>query len=300
MSAILQEAVFSDCDYRLLSDDSPASLETMMTFDKKNKDNLKLYNDKIYKVIPADHAFDLGLYEEKVLKKGKIRKVKSRAVIAQNIIVTFSRKMMEYQRTIRNRQVKRAKAMLANIDPETYKKGPHDVTRFITRVSPSKEGKGKDIFELNRKRIEEEEKYDGFYAVATNLDDTAKTVLDISAGRYKIEECFRITKTNLSAHPVHHHRRERIVAHFMICYTALLIYRLLETKLNRYGTHFTIDNIIDTLNSMEVANIENICYMSTYTGSDVLTALNAVFDMGLDKKYYQPKELNKKIKKISN
>ena len=106
-------------------------------------------------------------------------------------------------------------------------------------------------------------------------------------------------KTNLSAHPVYHQVPRRIIAHFMICYTALLIYRILEVKLNRYGTHFTIENIIETLNNMEVANIEDMCYMSTYENSKVCTALNAVFDLGLDKKYYQPKDLNKKIKKIS-
>ena len=84
----------------------------------------------------------------------------------------------------------------------------------------------------------------------------------------------------------------------MICYTALLIYRLLQAKLDQNKSHFSIDNIIDTLKSMEVTNIEDMCYKSTYTGSQVLTALNAVFDLGLDKKYYLPKELNKKIKKI--
>ncbi len=85
----------------------------------------------------------------------------------------------------------------------------------------------------------------------------------------------------------------------MICYTALLIFRLLEAKLNRYGTHFSIENIIETLRNMEVANIEDVCYMSTHSSSQVSTALNAIFDLGLDKKYYLPKELNKKIKKIS-
>ena len=146
--------------------------------------------------------------------------------------------------------------------------------------------------------INEEEKYDGFYAVATNLDDPAKDILAISSKRYKIEDCFRVMKTNLAARPVYHQKRERIIAHFMICYTALLIYRLLETKLDRYGTHFTADNIIETLRNMEVANIEDLCYMSTYTGSEVLTSLNAIYDLELDKRYYQPKELNRKLKKI--
>ena len=88
----------------------------------------------------------------------------------------------------------------------------------------------------------------------------------------------------------------------MICYTALLVYRLLETKLNNFGTtfgtHFTIDNIIETLKNMEVTNTQDMYYQSLYNGSQVLTALNAVFGLGLDKKYYQPKELNKKIRKI--
>ena len=150
--------------------------------------------------------------------------------------------------------------------------------------------------------VDEEEKYDGYYAVATNLDDKAKSIVEISSNRYKIKDCFRVLKTNFSARPVYHDKRERIIAHFMICYTALLVYRLLETKLNNYGktfgTHFTIDNIIETLKNMEVTNTQDMYYQSLYNGSQVLTALNAVFGLGLDKKYYQPKELNKKIKKI--
>lgn len=299
LSDPLKKAVFNDYDYKLLSSDEPTSVADMKSFDKMDKVNKELYNDKAYKIIEADKAFDLGLYEEKQLKNGRTRKVKSKATVKQKVIITFSRKMMEYQRYIRNRQIERAKSLLANLDPETYKKGPHDVTRFIKRTTSTKTGeKVTDLYEIDQTVIEEEEKYDGYYAVATNLDDEARTIIEISSNRYKIEDCFRVMKTNLSAHPVFHQKRERIISHFLICYTALLIYRLLETKLNRYGTHFTIDNIIETLNHMEVANIEDMCYMSTYSSSQVCTALNAVFDLGLDKKYYQPKELNKKIKKI--
>lgn len=86
----------------------------------------------------------------------------------------------------------------------------------------------------------------------------------------------------------------------MICYTALLIYRLLEKKLDQQGIHFTVENIIETLRNMEVDNLEDMCFKSTYTCSQVCTALNAAFDLGLDKKYYQPKELNKKLKKFWN
>lgn len=299
LSGKLQNAVFNDCDYRLLSSNDTLSLQEMKSFDRFDPENLELYKDMAYKVIIADSAFDLGLYEDKQFKNGNTRKVKSKAVVKQKVIITFSRKAMEYQRYIRNRQIERAKAMLSNLDPDTYKKGPNDVTRFIKRTSSTKTGdRATDLYELDLDKIAEEEKYDGFYAVATNLDDDVRTILDISSNRYKIEDCFRVMKTNLSARPVYHHKRDRIIAHFMICYTALLIHRLLQTKLDRYGTHFSTESIIQTLQNMEVANIEDMCYMSTYSSSQVCTALNAVFDLELDKKYYQPKELNKKLKKI--
>lgn len=299
LSEQLKQAVFSDCDYRLLSTDKPVSIKSMKSFDRFDEKNINMYNDRIYKIIPADKAFDLGLYEEKVCKNGVVKKVKSKAVIPQNIIVSFSRKMMEYQRNIRNRQIERAKKLLKNIDPETYKKGPNDVTRFIKRISRSKSGENvTDTYVLDQSVIDEAEKFDGFYAVATNLEDSAKDVLAVSENRYKIEDCFRVMKTNLSTRPVFHQKRNRIIAHFMICYTALLIYRLLEKKLDNYGTHFTIENTIETLKNMNVANLEDMCYMSTYTNSDLCTALNAITGLGLDKKYYEPKELNKKIRNI--
>ena len=300
LSNQLKKAVFNDCDYRLLSTDESVTLEHMKDFDRFDKKNEGLYNDRAYKILTADRAIDTGLYEEKVCKNGKVRSVKSKAVLKQKIIISFSRKMMEYQRYIRNRQIERAKKLLKNLDPETYKKGPHDVTRFIKRTSSTKSGeKITDRYEIDQSVIDEEEKYDGFYAVATNLDDSARDIIEISSNRYKIEDCFRVMKSNFSARPVYHQKRDRIIAHFMICYTALLIYRILEKKLNLNKTHFTIDNVIETLNSMEVANIEDMCYMSTYTSSQVCTALNAIIDLGLNKKYYQPKELNKKIKKFS-
>ena len=299
LSDTLQQAVFSDTDYHLLSSDEPATIKDMKEFDQHDPQNWDLYNDRIYKIIPADKAFDLGLYEEKTGKNGSVRKVKSKAVVPQKIIVSFSRKMMEYQRYIRNRQIERAKKLLKNLDPETYKKGPHDVTRFIKRTSSTKSGeKITDQYTIDPSVIEEEEKYDGFYAVATNLDDSAKDILEVSTNRYKIEDCFRMMKTNFSARPVFHQKRERIMAHFMICYTALLIYRLMEKKLDLHGTHYTADTLIETMKSMDVANIEDMCYMSTYTSSEACTALNAITGLGLDKKYYQPKELNKKIKII--
>ena len=300
LSSKLKQAVFNDHDYRLLSSDAPVTLADMHSFDRMDPDNLNLYNDKAYKVIDADNLIDLGLYEEKKQKNGKVRKVKMKGNLKQKIIITFSRKAMEYQRAIRNRQIERAKKLLKDIDPETFKKGPNDVTRFIKRTSKGKDGEAaSDKYMLDMDKIAEEEKYDGFYAVATNLDDDVSTILEISGGRYKIENCFRLMKTNFSSRPVYHRLRPRIKAHFMICYTALLIYRLLEKKMNETGEHFTTDNIIETLQNMNVANVGDAYYMATYTGSKALTALNTIIPLDLDRKNYLPKDLNKKIRNIS-
>jgi len=294
LSDVLKQAVFNDYEYTLLSNDKPVSIEMLKTFDKDDKKNLKLYNDKAYKVIEANTLYDVGLYEEKQLANGKTRKVKSKATLKQHVIITFSRKSFEYQRYIRNRQIERAKKILKNLSPEEYKKGPHDVTRFIKKTSEEK-----DVYELDTERIKEEEKYDGYYAIATNLDDNVREILAINEQRYKIEECFRILKTDFVSRPYFHRTRNRIIAHFMICYTALLIYRILEVKLNSFdkNMHFTTRNIIETLQNMKVANIEDICYAAQYTGSLTLTALEASFDMKLDRKHYKPRELNSKCRK---
>lgn len=294
LSDVLKQAVFNDCGYKLLSDDSPVSIEALKTFDRKDEKNLSLYIDKAYKIIEANTLLDVGLYEEKVLKNGKTKNVKSKAALKQRIIITFSRKSMEYQRFIRNRQIERAKKILDKMDADKYKKGPNDVTRFIRKTKKSDER-----YELDLEKIREEEKYDGFYAIATNLDDCAKDILAINEQRYKIEDCFRILKTDFASRPYFHRTRGRIIAHFMICYTALLIYRLLEVKLNRFdkSTHLTTRNIIETLQNMEVANISDLCYAAQYTGSKTLNALEGVFALGLDKQYYLPKELNKRCRK---
>ncbi|WP_419024271.1 IS1634 family transposase [Holdemanella sp.] len=290
----IKDIVFNDSNYRLLSNDDAITLKEMRTFDKKDANNLSLYNDFAYKVIPANTAMDTGLYEEKVYKNGRTKKVKAKGTLHQYIIVTFSRKMMEYQRTIRERQLERAKKLLRLKDPEKIKKGPNDIRRFLKNTSSDTAN-----YVLDMDKIHEEEKYDGFYAVATNLDDSAKDILAVAQNRYKIEDCFRIMKTNFDARPVFLRKPERIRAHFLICYTALLIYRLMECKLDDNLTHVTTSNLIKTLRNMNVVNMDDMCYKSIYSGSQALDALERCFELQLNRKYYRPSDLNKIVKKIS-
>lgn len=291
----IKDIVFNDSNYRLLSNDDDAiTLKEMRTFNKKDANNLSLYNDFAYKVIPANTAMDTGLYEEKVYKNGRTKKVKAKGTLHQYIIVTFSRKMMEYQRTIRERQLERAKKLLRLKDPEKIKKGPNDIRRFLKNTSSDTAN-----YVLDMDKIHEEEKYDGFYAVATNLDDSAKDILAVAQNRYKIEDCFRIMKTNFDARPVFLRKPERIRAHFLICYTALLIYRLMECKLDDNLTHVTTSNLIKTLRNMNVVNMDDMYYKSIYSGSQALDALERCFELQLNRKYYRPSDLNKIVKKYS-
>lgn len=315
LSAVLQEAVFNDYDYHLLSDGSAVSIRDMKAFDRFQEGNLSLYQDRAFKLLSADRAVDTGLMETVVCKNGKKKRVSSKALLHQTIIVTFSRKMMEYQRHIRNSQIDRARSLLKTLDPETFKKGPNDVTRFIRRNPKYKEGTGAaDEYVLNQERIELEEKYDGYYAVATNLqkeetesdEEFVRSILSKNEKRYQIEDCFRVMKTNFNARPVFHQTEERITAHFLICYTALLVFRLLQARLDEYcrkqkqeKIHLTAENIIQTLQNMEVTNVQDLFYLATYTDSKTLEVLNAVYDLKLDHKYYLPKEMNKKLREIS-
>ena len=291
LSEELQNDIFNDTDYKLLSNNSCVTLKHMKSFNKFDENNISLYQDKAYKEIIVDSNVDLGLFEEKTFKNGNTKTVKSKAILKQKIIITYSRKMAEYQKNIRNKQIERAKALLAR-GVDDIRKGPNDIARFIKCTNRA-------LYTLDQDRIDLEEKYDGFYAIATNLlEDDPKDIIEINSQRYKIEDCFRVLKTNFDARPVHHRLDKRIVAHFMICYTALLIYRLLEKQLKDKKYDFTINEILTTLKNMNVSNRDGLFYEAEFTSSKVCTALNDLFNFGLDKKYYQNSELTKLVKKI--
>lgn len=169
--------------------------------------------------------------------------------IEQRYIVTFSLKYMAYQRNIRNEQIERArKALQSNVKRDKCRQS--DYKRFITKTAVTAEGEiaEKKVYTLNEDKIAEEERYDGFYAVATNLEDPATEIIRINHRRWEIEESFRIMKTEFSARPVYLSRDDRITAHFTTCFLALTIYRYLEKKI---GHKYTCSDILEGLRSMK-------------------------------------------------
>ena len=125
-------------------------------------------------------------------------------------------------------------------------------------------------YEIDDDVISEEEKYDGFYAVYTNLEDDASEIAKINHDRWEIEESFRIMKTEFKARPVYLQRDDRIKAHFLTCFISLLIYRILEKKLD---DKYTCETLINTLSGMNMIDIHE-GYIPAYKRTEVTDALH--------------------------
>ena len=197
--------------------------------------------------------------------------------LEQRIIVTFSFKYQAYLSCVRDRQVARAAALLAKGQGATSKKkSPNDAKRFIKAeyVTPDGELAQAASYSLNQEMIDQEARFDGFYALCTDLSDPAPAIIKLNGGRWIIENGFRIFKTDFDARPVYVRRDDRIKAHFLTCFLALLIYKYLEKKVNRGGKHFTTNEIVDTLRSMDFLSIPGEGYIPTYTRTDLTNNLH--------------------------
>lgn len=181
----------------------------------------------------------------------------------QRLIITYSPKYAAYQKAIRDKQVERAQKMLDSGNTKKNRKNPNDPARFIEKTAVTPEGEAADIkYSLDKTKITEETQYDGLYAVCTDLlDDNVADILKVSEGRWQIEECFRIMKTDFSARPVYLQDENRIQAHFLICFLALTIYRFLEKKMD---LKYTCEELLETLKAINFAEIQEQGYIPLY------------------------------------
>jgi len=214
----------------------------------------KVSDDTPVDIIKLDSS-DKGLYykdEPYTTKK-----------LHQRLIITYSPKYAAYQRTIRDKQVERAQKMLDSGNTKKNRKNPNDPARFIEKTAVTPEGEAADIkYFLDENKIAEETLYDGLYAVCTDLlDDNVADILKVSEGRWQIEECFRIMKTDFSARPVYLQDENRIQAHFLICFLALTIYRFLEKKMD---LKYTCEELLETLKAINFAEIQEQGYIPLY------------------------------------
>lgn len=207
----------------------------------------------------------------------------------QTLIVTYSLKYKLYQQTLRSRQVERARKYLEH-PSSADKRSQTDAKRFIKKTSFTEDGETADkaMYELDETAIMEEAKYDGFYAVCTNLDDDPADIARINHDRWEIEESFRIMKSEFEARPVYLQRDDRIGAHFLTCFIALMMYRILEKQL---GEKYTCEEIISTLRNMNMSKLGDYGYIPCYTRIAVTDDLHENAGFHTDYELITPKSM---------
>ncbi len=251
----------------------------------------------------SNETFDLRKFDEDDELWDKYRNVtfyKERWIkendLEQKLIVTFSLKYRSYQRQIRNKQLERASKLIATNPKSIGKKRQNDYKRFITSTNVTSDGEVAEetLYYLNEDSIAEESKYDGFYAVCTNLDEDVSEITKINHRRWEIEECFRIMKSEFKARPVYLQKDERIKAHFTTCFLALVLYRYLEKQLDN---QFTTSEIVSQLKDMNFYSVTGQGYIPTYRRTDFTDALHDSFGFRTDYQIVSDKEMKKIFKK---
>ncbi len=215
--------------------------------------------------------------------------------VKQDLIVTFCFRYYDYNRNIRNNQIERAKKSIETNNVTRKGKNQNDYRRLINSISSTDNGEVAEnkSYTINQELIEEEEKYDGYYALTTNLIGDISKIFKIVKGRWEIEESFRIMKSDFLARPVNLSREDRIKAHFMTCFISLFIYRLLEKKLNN---KYTSSQILETLRKMTMLEQKGLGFEPEYERTNITDELHNIFNFNTDLEIVS----YKKMKKIIN
>jgi transposase len=243
----------------------------------------KLYD--ISKIDEAAHK-ESTFYKEQWINEDKLE---------QRLIVTYSVKYKDYQRRIRDGQIGRAEKLIETKPTALKKANQNDYKRFIAKVSATDDGEvaENDFYFIDKQAIQAEEAFDGFYAVCTNLEDDVAAIVKVNHRRWEIEECFRIMKHEFKARPVYVKRDERIKAHFMTCFISLLIYRILEKKLEE---KYTCSQILEELRDMNFLEVSGEGYIPAYTRTGFTDALHDAFGFRTDYQIMTHGEMKKIFK----
>ena len=267
------------------------SLKTMKGFLKEwaldPKDWSLGSDDETYDITKIDEDIHMNsvFHKERWIKENNLE---------QRLIVSYSPKYKHYQQQIRSRQVERA-AKIVEKGSKAKTRNPNSPSRFVEEIQLTMDGEvaEKTSRSLNEKKIAEESMYDGFTAVCTTLEDNITDILKVNHRRWEIEESFRIMKSEFKARSVYLQKDERIRAHFLTCFLSLLVYRLLEHKLD---DRYTVSELIKALRSMNFFHMDGIGYLPEYTRSEITDALHEEFGFRTDTEIVPEKNMKKIIK----
>lgn len=271
-----------------------------------------IYDEKgnlvTYKIAIKDEDGNILRYEEKPVifkhksrvfaKKVQIKKDGKRKVnylIYQKQMIYYSKKYADRQKHERELSILKAQDLIKN--PGKYTQATsYGCTKYINNIKfDIKTGEIPTGLELslNLDKIMEEEKFDGYYSIVTSEKNlTDKEIRDIYKGLWKIEESFKITKSNLETRPVYVWTKEHIEAHFLTCFISLLILRLIEYKIDR---KYSTNEIIESLKKYKSTKLEHDIYIQDFT-NNVIKELENIYNICLSKKYLSLLEIKKLLK----
>jgi len=227
---------------------------------------------------------------------------KKKVLTDQRQIVFYSEKYAKRAKEKREAVVKKAHRIISN--PGAYTNATsYGALKYVKNVEVDKrtgeikESKGKPLFDFEK--LKEEEKYDGYYALVTNVfnegDSSTKfdddAIIGMYRGLWKIEDCFRISKNDLEARPVFLSREDRIESHFLICFISLVIMRLIQ---KRTSNAISAEKLIEAMNKLSCSLEEENLFLFDYR-SDVTDTLGKAFDLDFTKKRLTRSEIKKNL-----
>ena len=280
--------IFNNENIKWKTIDNKHSYKHTTEIDELNEENKQEIIDTVYKKIPlTDKQIQVLIDGDKFPANLK----------EQDLIVTYSYKYKVYQQRIRKEQFERARKLIDS-KKKFHKTNVNDCRRFIKNLSFNKDGElvNENILMLDEELYNEESKFDGYYCIATNLQDNVKTIININHNRWQIEESFRIMKTELDSGTVYLQREDRIKAHFLTCFIALLVTRILEKQIDAEQKNYSISQIINKLKELNLVKVSDEGFIPSFTNEHLLIDLASKFNIPLTKQAYRVS----KIKKIIN
>ena len=245
------------------------------------KHKSRIYPKKMY--ITRD---DKGLTKSGNKKKQSI-------TVDQKQMVYYSQKYADKQKRDRQMVIEKAKDLIKN--PGAYTRATsYGAAGYINNIKFDKEtgvvSNGSEL-SLNIEKITEDEKLDGYYSIVTSEENLSDLELrNIYKGLSKIEETFKITKSEFNARPINVRLEDHIEAHFLICFIALVIIRILQDKINN---KYTIKNLLENMKKFKCTHETGNLYKFIGYKPEI-QYLNRKFGLNMDKKY----DTRENIKKI--
>ena len=226
-----------------------------------NEDGYVYNQDKTYK-----KKFRLSPREIIITKKDKNGKtIKIKQNVDEKQVVFWSADYAKRAKAERQPAIDKAKDLIGNVQ-KYNKKNCVGASKYVKHLVFDKNTgeiiEAKSQLSLDEDKIAEEEKLDGYYIiVSSEFDKTDDEIIDIYRGLWRIEETFKVTKSELDARPVYVSRKEHIEAHFLTCFIALVLARVLQHKLDK---KYSVSKILESLSKCNCTNIQENYYLFDY------------------------------------